>query len=722
MNYYFEQDCYLYLDRFTNQFIYTASGVVAQITLPLEVTIVDTDCVLYENGSESMIDYSPTTLGYYWINDNQCIRSKEGLVFEPTQCEDEAVQYKLVNGELSGEKINWVLSKKPAEEPHYFFCALTGKNAIINKDALDEYTLEINGVKHPIWLPELDLSYVVKQETGFNREDNQIDYYGRKLPALAIDSFKVLGLNYAKDAYSVYCGDEQIKAADVNTFEVITMTLAKDKNNVYSFGEIIKSADASTFEIIDGKNHNAFEQYEKDKNAIYYLSKPILGVDLASFQIVCGEYSIDKNWVYRSGVRIPSLDVNSFEFISGSYVKDKNGIYTTGLYIHFITESCDDFIDFGYEYFSCNKGVYRQDCTQKLDVSISSFESIDYNWAKSDTCLFYQSKLVYEGDCTNVKLIDELIVTANENVITNKGLIKGALASQWELLGSGFYRSGNQLYYREELIESGNPNTFEELDEWRCKDKNNVYIIDMHFYVLEIISDINTGDVEIIDESFIKTKSAVYFYEEEIIGADPSSFMALEHGFSRDKNTVFNREDRLVALDPNNVTIINPHIIHDLNNIYYDNTLLDININKLEQVSEDILKDDKNVYYKNQLITGACASTYEKVNHFFQKDSNSVYHNNRRLSLNASQTCFKESAFAFDCERAYFINEPIVGVDIASFEIVEDSISKDKNHVYYRDKIIDKADPATFKVMGYSQFTDKNHIFKMLNGHAHPLL
>jgi len=722
MNYHIENNCYIYLDRFTNQFIYTNSGEVAQISLPLKVTIVDTDCVLYRNDNESMIDYSPTTLGFYWINDNQCIRSKEGLVFEPTQCEDEAVQFKLVDGELSGEKINWMLSKKPAEEPHYSFCTLTGTNAIINKDALDEYTLEINGVKHPIWVPELDLSYVVKQETGFNREDNQIDYYGRKLPAFSIDSFKVLDFNYAKDAYSVYCGDEQIKAADVNTFEVITMTLAKDKNNLYSFSEIIELADASTFEIIDGKNHNAFELYEKDKNAIYYLSTPILGVDLASFKIVCGEYSIDKNWVYRAGRRIPSLDVNSFEYVSAFYVKDKNGIYSTDMYTSFITKNSDDFIDHGYEYFSCNGVVYWEDCTQELSTAIASFESIDYNWAKNDTHIFYRNKLVYEGDCSNVNMIDELIITANESVITNNGLIKGAVASKWELLTNGFYRSGSQLFYREEFIEMGDSDTFEKIDEWRFKDKSNVYIIDSHFYTLSTISCDDTDEIVIVDDNFLKIKSKVYFYDEEVVGAQPDTFVALEYGFSRDKKAVFNNENKLSKLDPNNITIINPFIIHDLNNLYYNQTLLNINVSQFEHLSEYILKDENNVYFQDTLIEGACALTYELCGTFFQKDKLYVYHNSKRLNLTASQTVFKSEAFALDFERVYYIDEEIIGADIASFEIIKDSLSKDKNHVYYRDKIINKADPATFKVMGYSQFMDKNHIFRMENGHVHPLL
>ncbi|WP_024612821.1 DKNYY domain-containing protein [Pseudoalteromonas sp. TB64] len=719
MNYYINRDCYVYLDRFDNQFIYSNTGEPAELVLPLEITILEEDCVLYENDTESMIDYSPTTLGYYWVNGNQCIRTKEGLVFEPVECEAQAVQFILKDGELHGEKINSSLSTNPTGYSSYYFSSIKGAKAIVNKNELDEYTLEINGKKHPIWLGELEFCYTINEQTGFNKVGGEINYHGEKLSTVFIDTFTVLDFNYAKDAHSVFCGNQIIADADLNTFEVITMTLAKDKNNLYSFSEIIELADPTTFEIIDGKNSNAFELYAKDKNTVYYLSKAILEADLETFYIINAEYSADKNWVYRSGMRIPSLDANSFEYVSVFYVKDKNGIYSTDMYTSFITKNSDDFIDHGYEYFSCNGVVYWEDCTQELSTAIASFESIDYNWAKNDTHIFYRNKLVYEGDCSNVNMIDELIITANESVITNNGLIKGAVASKWELLTNGFYRSGSQLFYREEFIEMGDSDTFEKIDEWRFKDKSNVYIIDSHFYTLSTISCDDTDEIVIVDDNFLKIKSKVYFYDEEIVGAQPDTFVALEYGFSRDKKAVFNNENKLSKLDPNNITIINPFIIHDLNNLYYNQTLLNINVSQFEHLSEYILKDENNVYFQDTLIEGACALTYELCGTFFQKDKLYVYHNSKRLNLTASQTVFKSEVFALDFERVYFIDEEIIGGDITSFEIIKDSLSKDKNHVYYREKIIEKADPSSFKIMGYSQFMDKNHIYHMENGHVH---
>jgi len=200
------------------------------------------------------------------------------------------------------------------------------------------------------------------------------------------------------------------------------------------------------------------------------------------------------------------------------------------------------------------------------------------------------------------------------------------------------------------------------------------------------------------------------------MGADPDTFTPLDYGFYRDKDSVFSNEITLPKLNPNEVNIINHRIIHDSNILFYDDVLLDINVDKLEILTEHILKDDVNVFCNGQRIVNADANSYTLCSVFFQKDKNSIYHNNIRLDLAASETIIKEEAYAIDSNKAYFIDEEMIGVDITSFEILEDNISKDKNYVYFREEMIDKADPSSFKIMGYSQFMDKSHIFQMQQG------
>ena len=160
MNSQTKTDYQLVLNRFDeNTFTDSVSGKIIEPTLPLVITILEDDCVLYENDQESMVDYAPTTLGYYWIKENTCIRSRDGLVFEPSS-ENDAIQFSLRDGELHGEKINTCLSKEPQTLPRYSFRSLTGYKAVLHKQN-NQFYLEINGKQHRLFLPEFEFSYKV---------------------------------------------------------------------------------------------------------------------------------------------------------------------------------------------------------------------------------------------------------------------------------------------------------------------------------------------------------------------------------------------------------------------------------------------------------------------------------------------------------------------------------------------------------------------------------
>ena len=716
MKYYFQAQYHQRLDLFDNVFVSMATGNVVEPSLPLEIIIESEDCVLYESDNGSIIDFSPTTLGYYWITGQTCLRTRDGLVFEP--CDDkDAVQYTYIDGQIYGQKINTDLSQMPTTKKRYHFRKLNGCKAQLKQNDDSSFTLEIDEKEYPIALHELEFSFFVNEETGFTQDGEKLYYYDRPLPQLTLVDFRVLHFNYAKDNHVVVCGADVISQADAATFEVITTTLAKDKNHVYEFSKIIKGADAKSFVVIDGKEQDAYQQYSKDKQTVYYFGEAIIGADLASFRIIHGRYSADKNWVYRSGLRIALFDAESFYYISQSFVGDKNGIYTDFLNITQIAQCDDVFVDYDNDYFAVNDTLYWADKEHPFDADLASFSSINCTWAKDETHIYYKDEVVYKGGYETAEIFDELLLRVDDKIISNRGIIAGANAKEWHLLIFPFYACADRLFYQQELLDKGDPNTFEALDDNRFKDKSNVYIFDNDFEIVDTIFDINTENIVLIDECFLKTPDTVYFQELAIQDADPDTFEVLEYGFSRDKKAVFCNQEKLPELNPLDVTILNHNFIHDNNTLYYQSTRLDIEVSNMKILNDDIVKDNRHVYYKTHYLSGAEASSYQLSTRFFQRDNQGIYHNQHRLPLNADETVFLDEVYAIDNLRVFFIDSEIMDADVSSFKVIGNNVSVDKNNVYFREKRVEHADPASFKIMGYAQFVDDNHQFTIRNGH-----
>ncbi|WP_405599526.1 MULTISPECIES: DKNYY domain-containing protein [unclassified Pseudoalteromonas] len=713
MNYFFYTDYYLELDLFDNQFVSILSGLHVHPTLPLDITIMSDDCVLYEAAQDSIIDFSPDTLGYYWNDGKTCLRTTEGLIFKSCDSE-EAIQSVLIDGKMCGQKIDCTLSKEPQDQPRYTLRLLYGKKALLKQGEGARYILEIDEKEHSLYFHEFLFSYSVKQKTGFYSDDGQLFYYDRPLPGLAIDTFMVLHFNYAKDKHSVVCGDKLISEADVDSFEVISTTLAKDKNHVYNLAEIIEGALPDSFEIIDGKDCDAFEYYCKDDSTIYYLGEVIYGVDCASFRLINSNFAVDDNWVYRSGKRISILDSSSFQYISDLYVADRNGVYLNDIFLEQIATSKDDFIAYDH-YFLSNEVIYWQNCSYPLSADPASFISINSMWARDKIHIFYQNKIVYKGTYNYIKPFYDLLIV-DEKMISDKGPIRGASSVDWHRLYGNFYASKDNLYYKDQFIDGGTPRSFTMLDSLRFKDQNNIYLIEEYSEELEIISDIDSDELVIVNEFILKTNNLVYFYNTVIKDANPKTFRFLKYGFSSDDKAAFCNEIRLDGLDPCTLHILNYNIIHDTKRLYYQCTPLEIEISQMVLLTDDILKDHQFVYYKGLRIAKADAPSYTVVNSFFQKDIKNIYHNEKHLLLNADETIFQDEVYAMDLKRVFFIDKEILSADVASFKILGLSISKDKNNVYFRENIIVQADPFSFKILGYNQFIDKFNLYQVENG------
>ena len=102
---------------------------------------------------------------------------------------------------------------------------------------------------------------------------------------------------YYSDNENIYA-DWWIKIDGVNiqTFQLLGLNYAKDKNNIYRWSNFITWADIESFIVLGD-----FSPYAKDKNNVYIWSKILTWADVSSFEIIDINTAKDKNHTYKNG-------------------------------------------------------------------------------------------------------------------------------------------------------------------------------------------------------------------------------------------------------------------------------------------------------------------------------------------------------------------------------------------------------------------------------------
>lgn len=339
------------------------------------------------------------------------------------------------------------------------------------------------------------------------------------------------------------------------------------------------------------------------------------------------------------------------------------------------------------------------------------FELLSLSWCRNADTLFYKGQKVYQGDVSDVVILTEVYVKVDGRVFYAIHEMKSVHFDTFEWLCLDFARDRNSVYDAGEVLENSDPATFEQIDTYTFIDKQNVYFIDQHYGMVTQLENIDTEGVELVDGSYLKTKSTVFYEDKLLFGADPNTFEVLQGGFTKDKNVVYNYDTKLEALNVDTLRELNYQFICDDKTAYYNSQQLDLVGKDCVLIDDDKIKDLHKVYYRDTLIEGVDAPTYEVLNNFFQKDKNGIYHLSERLDLDLETVRFVDKRYAIDNFKAYFIGTEIEGIDITTFEILGDNFSKDKHHVYKGATIIEGVDVASFEVMGYGSYQDKDNVY-----------
>ncbi len=235
------------------------------------------------------------------------------------------------------------------------------------------------------------------------------------------ESFLVLSEYYSKDKNNAYYRNKKILAPlDLATFEVKEDYIPVDKNNVYTFkaydeiGEendeilvIVQEADPKTYKSLD-------YNWDMDRNHVFLHNKATKELDVGSFKILGSHFCEDKNAVYyyNSETGITKTDANpeETEALDDNYICDHNTVY---YYNDDTFSEKEKLIVLPYKerknvklynvfYLRIDDAIYFQ-TKLVLGTDISSFETFDYRYAKNNTHVYYDGKIMEMVDVSTFK-------------------------------------------------------------------------------------------------------------------------------------------------------------------------------------------------------------------------------------------------------------------------------------------------------------------------------
>lgn len=115
-------------------------------------------------------------------------------------------------------------------------------------------------------------------------------------------TFEILDLGfYEKDKNNVYYYGQPLESVDIESFQLLSGDFAKDKNNIYYYGNILTWVDINSFNVLNKGNW-----YVKDKDNVFYYEEyedsihifNITWADSQTFQALWNQYAKDKNYAY----------------------------------------------------------------------------------------------------------------------------------------------------------------------------------------------------------------------------------------------------------------------------------------------------------------------------------------------------------------------------------------------------------------------------------------
>ena len=323
------------------------------------------------------------------------------------------------------------------------------------------------------------------------------------------------------------------------------------------------------------------------------------------------------------------------------------------------------------------------------DVSTKKFEILDEKYVKD-----YKNLYNLKTDSLSFFSIDE--------IKPKKVSIDGLDVKSFKVLENkkasltDYYTDKYSVYFHKDdlrKITGADKNSFEILEEYIARDKNNVYSKG------EKLGNIDIKSFKYFEDGLAKDKNRVFYIEDnkDVTGVDAKTFERMgETYYFRDKNNIFALKD------------YNPYDLEMLKNI---------DRNSFNTLSKEIGKDKNGVYYFGEKIDGISSNNAKVVealgdNDYILQSGNDHY----LMTVNEKDSDNNER---FEIKKIDSLN-----IDFDTFKYFEMSdLYKDKNSFYYHSdsdlkKIKSDIDvKSAEKVLKLNDFIkDKSNLYYYSNG------
>lgn len=711
-----------HIDAKTQRIILNGGLPLSKTVTEVKIQITSSDTYYYYNDKSSFLDYSPNTLGFYWQENNKCLRTTKGLITKKDIGNSEIKITRFKDGKESHLTIDFEKSSKPRDSEEFYYesaCNWSGK--LIKKEERWIFKRDKEDEEIEILTYDLDFNEIGILESGFNIDANGVIlYYQKPLENVDTKTFEVINMNYAKDKFHAYCGDTPIKESSPNDFIAYSHCHAKDNTHVYYFSSVLETADANSFTPISlSKNIEVY--FFKDSNHIFCGEKIIHSADPNSFEIIKHYLAKDKKHVFYMSTIVNEADPETFEVLEEDLYKDKNNIYKGSYRVpQRICKNTETFQYLGDDYFINNDVLYYQNDKIKIGkVYDNNYELVEYRWLKYNNTLYFNGREKLQiNSPESLVFLDPAYLKLDGKVYYYNNLVEDADINSFESIGEfEMARDKDNLYYRGESISGSHGNSLVFLENEYFHDKNQVYRYNEKYEHLYIHRDIDISSIKVISDFILIDDKNVYWNGDKVPTADPKSIEYISGTYFKDSNHVYSCLEK-IDLNPKYLKIKEGYIAYDLNNVYFYTHKLNLDGSKLKIIDTNILMDDKNVYVGEKQVIGADPASFKIANEFYFKDKNRLYYYDKPLELDIESTQILGSSYCKDKDKVYYCGKVIDGADPKSFQSLRYSFGKDKNRVYLYDSPIEEIslDPETFVVESYSVYRDKNGFYSFKDG------
>ena len=441
--------------------------------------------------------------------------------------------------------------------------------------------------------------------------------------------------------------------------------------------------------LIFSENKKLNENYGIEDGEVYYINRKIEGADAKTFEVFeDDEYAKDKKNIYYGDKVLNEADPKSFKSlskISSGLGKDKNNLY------------------------------FFEDKVNNIDIKTLEIMTDEFSIYLKDKNGVY-ILFSYNGG---------LPVDLDNGIISPK-ILKNVDKQTFQLIGGGYSKDKNSVYYIGKKIDGVAPQNFKVLKDYIFTDGKNVYLYG------EKKEDIDLQTLKFFDDnsSYFFDKNNIYFQGDKLENADFKSFKIMESNFSKDKNNVYAGNEKIDGADAKTFEVIDTYagFARDKNYLYYSNERIkNSDPYTFQRINEHLVRD-KNQFYSNDgtvlNVDGKSfqiVKDYEKDYFMYAKDKNKAYYINfmdgkdemvkELKGLNPKNFKVLNPYYTKDDKKVYFSKEyadiqEVQNVDVKSFEVLyfenienKDDFGKDKNKVYLFGLELKDVKPEKFQVV-----------------------